>query len=566
MNRMFFKSILVADIQEKTARFVEFKSGLNVITSSDNHVGKSSIVKSLYHTLGAEVNFDARWTKDTKVNLATIDIDGTEYQVARFMKRFAVFKGERLLLLTDSVTKELAPMLGRIFDFSVYLAEKGGNRRVVQAPPAFTFMPYYIDQDKGWAEPYNSFERMEQFSKPERAKSIYFHLGIYTKERIELQAKKDQLKDEIEELKQKENELRITVKALSDEVNNLIPAENIDDLEKQLRLPKKDIEELVQKAGKIRNQIQELQTGLQQHEYQLDVINQYQHIKPHIEDGAESRKQLHVCPNCGYEFDEELNDLVRSNYSQSNEEYLKSQIQFNIDNIKNELKVAEDTYVSIMADLRKKEEIYDESQDAYNAYLRFKGLGETLKKYQLDLVKNRMYQSDKQDNIKEIDKELRKTPDKKSIESNYISHVKRNIIHFGVWDQAYDRKIKLLSSLQAQGSLMPKIILSQFIGLFQTMNDLNRPIVRFPFIVDSPRSMESSDSSSEEILNEIVKINYLPQVIVATVDYDKFRVNDGGRAHKIYLEKQFHVLEEDQYKEYNHTIEGIYELLRTESK
>lgn len=565
MNGMFFKNILVADIQKNTARMVEFKPGLNVITSSDNHVGKSSIIKSLYHTLGAEVNFDTRWSKDTKVNIARIDVDGTEYQVARFMKHFAVFKDKELLLLTDSVTKELAPMLGKIFDFSVYLAEKGGNRKVVQAPPAFTFMPYYIDQDKGWTELYNSFERMEQFSKLERAKSIYFHLGIYTKERIELQAKKDHLKDEIEELKLKENELHITIKALSNEVNNLIPAANTNELEKQLRLPKKDIEELVKKLGKIRNKLQELQTGLQKHEYELDVINQYQQIKPQIEDEAGTRKRLHVCPNCGYEFDDELNELVRNNYSQSNEEYLKSQIQFIVDNIKNKLKTAEETYVSLMADLKKKEEAYDESQDAYNAYLRYKGLGETLKKYQIGLAKNRMCQSDKQDEIKEIEKEIKRTPDKKDIESSYISHVRQNIIHYGVWNQAYDRKIKLLSSLQAQGSLMPKIILSQFIGLFQTMNDLNRSIIRFPFIVDSPRSMESSNSSSEEILNDIVKINYLPQVIVATVDYDKFHVNDGGKTNKIYLKNQFHVLEEGQYKKYEDTIQGMYDLLRSEN-
>lgn len=566
MNGMFFKNILIADVQEKTARFVDFKPGLNVITSSDNHVGKSSIVKSLYHTLGAEVNFDARWSKDTKINLVTIDVDGTEYQIARFLKCFAVFKGEELLLLTDSVTKELAPMLGQMFDFSVYLAEKKGNRKVVQAPPAFTFMPYYIDQDKGWSELYNSFEKMDQFSKPERSKSIFFHLGIYTKARIELQSQKDQLKDDIEELKQKENELRITIKALSDEVNHLIPAENTDELEKQLSLPKKEIEDLVQKAGRVRNQIQELQTGLQQHEYQLDVISQYQQIKPQIEDETENKKGLHVCPNCGYEFDDELDELVRSNYSQSNEEYLKSQINLIIDNIKKELKTAEDSYVGLMAELKNKEKAYDESQDAYNAYLRYKGLGDTLKKYQLDLARNRMDQSDKLDEIKEIDKELKKTPDKKEIENDYISHVKSNIIHFGVWDQAYDKKIKLLSGLQAQGSLMPKVILSQFIGLFQTMYDLNRSIIRFPFVVDSPRNMESSERSSEEILNEIVKIDYLPQIIVATVDYDKFHVVDGGKANRVFLTKQFHVLEKDQYKEHCHTIEGLYDLLRSESK
>ena len=166
MSSMFFKNILIADEQKHTARFIPFEKGLNVITSAENHVGKSSVIKSLYDTLGAEVHFDARWDKDTKITAVTIDVDSTEYRVVRFMKKFAILKGTELILLSDSVTRQLAPKLSEIFDFSVYLAEKGGNKKVVQAPPAFTFMPYYIDQDKGWNELYDSFERMDQFAKP----------------------------------------------------------------------------------------------------------------------------------------------------------------------------------------------------------------------------------------------------------------------------------------------------------------------------------------------------------------------------------------------------------------
>lgn len=55
MNEMYFKSILIADIKEKTARFQKFQKGFNVITSQENHVGKSSMLKSLYYAMGAEM-------------------------------------------------------------------------------------------------------------------------------------------------------------------------------------------------------------------------------------------------------------------------------------------------------------------------------------------------------------------------------------------------------------------------------------------------------------------------------------------------------------------------------
>lgn len=109
MKEVYFKQIMIADLQNKTARVQPFEKGLNVVTSIDNHVGKSSLLKSLYYTLGAEVDFDSVWDRQSKLYVVTLSVDETEYCIARFMKRFAVFEGKTLLKITDSVTQELAP-------------------------------------------------------------------------------------------------------------------------------------------------------------------------------------------------------------------------------------------------------------------------------------------------------------------------------------------------------------------------------------------------------------------------------------------------------------------------
>lgn len=106
---MYFKDILITDILNKTAFYTTFQPGMNVVTSSENHVGKSSILKSLYYALGAEVRFDDRWDKNVKLIVVTFVVDGEEYRVARYLKKYAVFKsiGKRLklILLTSSITK-----------------------------------------------------------------------------------------------------------------------------------------------------------------------------------------------------------------------------------------------------------------------------------------------------------------------------------------------------------------------------------------------------------------------------------------------------------------------------
>ena len=136
MKEVYFKGLIIADLQNHTARVQSFEKGLNVVTSADNHVGKSSLLKSLYYTLGAEVDFDSVWDRQSKLYIATISVDELEYRVIRFLKRFAVFKDNILLKITESVSKELAPLLGEIFDFAVYLPNKGTGK-VEMAPPAF---------------------------------------------------------------------------------------------------------------------------------------------------------------------------------------------------------------------------------------------------------------------------------------------------------------------------------------------------------------------------------------------------------------------------------------------
>ena len=51
MKEVYFKEIMIADMQNETARIQPFEKGLNVVTSVDNHMGKSSLLKSMYYTL-----------------------------------------------------------------------------------------------------------------------------------------------------------------------------------------------------------------------------------------------------------------------------------------------------------------------------------------------------------------------------------------------------------------------------------------------------------------------------------------------------------------------------------
>lgn len=559
MNEMYFKNILISDVQARTARFQEFSKGFNVVTSQDNHVGKSSLLKSLYYTLGTEVDYDPVWDKRTKLYAVTICVNGIDYRVARFQKSFVVFKGTELILMTRSVSHDLAKMYEELFSFAVYLPNKE-TKKIEMAPPAFSFMPYYIDQDTGWSGLYNSFASIDQYKKDDRIKSLYYHLNIYTKSTVGLMAQRDQIKDEIEKLQKEEERIRITLNALSKEIQNLLPAESIEELELNLQIPKEQIATLVKKVGEARNKIQSLETILNQHEHQLQVIKEYRKIKTNISNTE--KKGLNTCPNCGYTFDDEIYDVVRSNYSVQNEDYMCQQIELIIDSILQELDRYKNQYVELMTELEEQEQAFDESQDTYKVYVRQRGLKDSITHFSQQLSCNLNKRSDYEETLKKIAKEIRKLPNKKDVEEQYVEYVRLNIIKLDAWNSAYDGNIKLLKPMKAQGTLENKIILAQFVALFQTMEYFNSSAIRFPFVIDSPRAKEASNTSSKDIIKLISKVGMLPQVILATMDYSDFEPEMTQHANITVLSDKRKLLNTQDYENHKGYIEKLFSLLQ----
>ena len=560
MSEMYFKSILIADIVSHKARFQQFQKGLNVITSTNNHVGKSSLLKSLYHTLGANVKYDSVWNVNNKLFVLDFCVDNIDYRIVRQIKSFAVFKGEELILVTSKVMSELAPLLEKIFHFGIYLDSKKDGR-VTLAPPVFTFLPYYIDQDNGWSELYGSFQNPEQYKKHDRMKSLYYHLSIYTKSAVELMAQRDKLQEELDTLKTDATKLLDIIEALTDEIQGIVPADDVAQFDKNIQISKNKIRTLVKQIGEKRNRIQELEISLEQHEHQLQVITEYHTIAK----TAQSNQEIftHSCPRCGYLYDDEIYNRVHANYLNVSDSYVKTYIGQVIISIRDDLQKEKQQYITLTKKLNNLETAYSNKEDEFDLYIRHRGISESVDKLNTRLGKNQKEQSDIRKALKDIAKELKSFPSKKEVESKYIEFTRLNIIKLGAWNAAYDGTIKLLSPIKAQGTLENKIILSQFVGLFQTMEYFKTQTIRLPFVVDSPRGKEASQESSKEILSMIAGISMLPQVILATIDFNDYKDSLGDSAKNatvITLQKHNRLLDEADYITHEAEIEQLLNL------
>jgi hypothetical protein len=177
MKDLRFQKLHLVSHRERRGRTIEFDPVATVITGG-NDVGKSSIAKSLFGTLGAPAAVEhPRWREASASALLQFSVDGAPYSMLRQGRTYTLFAGIEQIGTYTSVTSGVGPALAEILGVKLKLTDR--EDRLVVPPPAYMFLPFYCDQDKGWIETWSSFSNLAQFPrwKPE---VINYHAGITT--------------------------------------------------------------------------------------------------------------------------------------------------------------------------------------------------------------------------------------------------------------------------------------------------------------------------------------------------------------------------------------------------
>ena len=116
MSKVVFKELLIVDLGTKTAQLITFTDGRNMLTSHNNHVGKSLICKSLYHVLGAESFFSDTWKRVDSLYFLKFDVDNKEYKIVRKNHIFTIYEPNGCVVKLYRV-KKLTEYFNKIFDF-----------------------------------------------------------------------------------------------------------------------------------------------------------------------------------------------------------------------------------------------------------------------------------------------------------------------------------------------------------------------------------------------------------------------------------------------------------------
>ena len=105
MSKLTINSITIVDYENQLANKFEFGPDSNLITSEDNGVGKSSLLKSIYYSLGASIkSFPKGWDYKKYIFQLDCGVDGNNVVIQRFNKVFTVRENDTVKSFANEKT------------------------------------------------------------------------------------------------------------------------------------------------------------------------------------------------------------------------------------------------------------------------------------------------------------------------------------------------------------------------------------------------------------------------------------------------------------------------------
>jgi len=176
MKNLAFKRLVVASDTLKSGNQFEFKPRFNLITASDNSYGKSTLAKLLFWSLGGDPVLDVTWASFDVRCLIDFSVGDDTYQVGRYgnimFLRRPKGQWEKFSKITGAYSEAFAEIVG----FEALLPNRNDATKLETPPPAFYFLPFYVDQQRSWSQAWNGFINLEQYSRWQK-NIIEYHTG-----------------------------------------------------------------------------------------------------------------------------------------------------------------------------------------------------------------------------------------------------------------------------------------------------------------------------------------------------------------------------------------------------
>lgn len=539
---MIINSLVILDYEEKTSNKFIFSENQNLIIGEDNTVGKSSIIKSLYYTLGSknEDTFPKGWFFKNMIFKITYTCNNKEGYIIR---------NNNLYYVDDSNIPLKNEKYSLWFQKKMNVNYKLSSRNefLVDARVGALLTPFYIDQDLSWGGKLYKNPSLNMYVNNPIKKIFEELLGLSSNILNELENNKQKLNKII-----KNNSNKIDVLSeLLDEENLEVSPDPLISIEK-----KEDYLELL-------NSLNETTTKFRKNKIKiLEKRNKKELELKDLEDiknGLESsRKDLKKeCKICGSKTT--IEQLTKQFKLLNNIDDIKYQIDFlsnDIHSTNKEIKILNNNeldlinqyeeYKSILSKDRELRKIKD-YLDQQSQYLVSNNIITRRKEFADNIIK-------KENDLKTIKKDIRehkKTLQKRKylIKENYakIFNQIKNDLSSDMDFNVTDKDFLSFSAIKTSGTISN---LKKYLVYLVYFNLLDKySSIKIPCVIDSFVFTEISTENLENMFSAISKyfLSLNSQVFFTILNDNLDYLGDISQYNKITIKKGTRVLSKTNY-------------------
>ena len=551
--KMIFNTLYVFSPREKMAKTVSFSEGVNVVTSSQadgTDRGKTVLLRSLYHALGADAYFDSKWKAEPKIYILQFSIDDHVYFIFRSGNLFKLFNEQKERISSVIHASDLAAELEKITGFAMKLPNRNENTLEI-TPPVYNYLPFYIDQDHYDGSKFSSFENLGQYSNYKEA-VLFSHFGVYDEIFFDLVKQKELIGSDIDKLNDRMRVLHAVQEDIIAKIGTGAYSGNIDALKRELKQHQREYSEIVDKLNKCKAKLFELRDK----SYELTRLISEVNKSERTNDVEIQQLRKHRCPECN----SIITDTVRLKSKRFNfaEDIVivRTEIETSLLDINQSIQTEEARYADLLTTMHLFEERVKMNSTEINDIVRYKGLCEIRDSVITERTEVQDNIDEKENTLKEIEKELKKyAVKKKKATGRYISILTQERTAFCIEEITIESIKKLSSVFIGSGSNKNISTIIWHMAIIQVRNEFNKDAIRFPFVIDSPNNVETDDEKKFKVIQYILDhASISPQMIISAIGFvpEDYSLDDKS-INIIYLSNEkWHLLnEQDYHQNYN---------------
>ena len=557
MSSLIFNSLYIFEYSNRLAKKVEFDKGINIITSKQkngNDRGKSILMKSLYHTLGADSIFDGMWKKEDKIYLVNISIDEEKYYIYRNDKLFKIYSNDFVKLYSTVNRKELAEYLSNLYEFNVELPNRQ-EEELELAPPVYSYLLNYIDQDYMLGSKFSSFDGLGQY--PDfKENLIYNHFGIFTEEYFKILKTLEALKQKNKTYEDDKMIITNMLERVQKYLNGIDALIDLGTLEIELDRKKEEYSEIIVNLKKVKNNLITLRNNKMD---LIENINELEMAKKCEEKNLNFINKK-LCPICSNEV-KDLELVIKKNSEMEDFYIMQDQLEELLLEVDRKLDLKEEKYRNLLEKLRIYEEKMKLSNSKVTDVIKHKGYLETQQNFLLELgsvnakiLGNNISIQNCKDKIKEFNKL------KKDANELYEEYMLESKSKFNLKEITNSKLNNIKSNIDSRGSNIPIATVIWYFNLLKVKYKLNKDVIKFPLVLDSPNNVELDDDKRLALFTYIFcDKNEDTQLIVSTLGFDENDYKDITINNIITLENDsYMLLNKKDYGENTYILDKIF--------